>query len=63
MRKACSFPSRSEFQSVTGKGIMGVVDGKKVAVGNLALMTEVGALKPRAGSSYGKVLRRGAPFS
>ncbi len=45
-----------EFHSVTGKGIKGVVDGKRVAVGNLALMAEVGALKPRTGLSYGKVL-------
>jgi Cu+-exporting ATPase len=33
-----------EITSVTGKGILGVVDGRKVAVGNLALMVEVGAL-------------------
>ncbi|MFZ0143620.1 MAG: heavy metal translocating P-type ATPase [Candidatus Sulfotelmatobacter sp.] len=45
-----------EFDSVTGKGIKGVVDGKRVAVGNLALMAEVGALKPGTGLSYGKVL-------
>jgi Cu+-exporting ATPase len=35
-----------EFHSVTGKGIVGAVDGRKVAVGSLALMAEVGALKP-----------------
>jgi P-type Cu+ transporter len=28
----------TEFNSVTGQGIMGVVDGKKVAVGNVALV-------------------------
>jgi P-type Cu+ transporter len=33
-----------EFHSVTGKGIVGVVDGRKVAVGNPGLMVEVGAL-------------------
>ncbi len=44
-----------EFHSVTGKGIQGVVDGKRVAVGNLALMAEVGALKLGTGLSYGKV--------
>jgi Cu+-exporting ATPase len=31
--------------SVTGKGIVGVVDGKKIAVGSPALMVEVGALQ------------------
>ena len=43
-----------EFHSVTGKGIKGIVDGRRVAVGNLALMAEVGALKPATGLSYGK---------
>jgi len=37
-----------EFQSVTGKGISGIVDGHKVAVGNPILMVEVGALKDPA---------------
>ncbi len=44
-----------EFHSVTGKGIVGVVDGRKVAVGSHALMIEVGALKPGAGVIYGRV--------
>jgi Cu+-exporting ATPase len=34
-----------EFQSITGKGIVGVVDGHKVAVGNPALMVQIGALQ------------------
>src|ERR1700734_2016668 len=33
----------TEFVSVTGKGIRGVVDGKQVAGGNAALMTDLGA--------------------
>jgi P-type Cu+ transporter len=44
-----------EFHSVTGKGIQGVVDGHRMAVGNLALMAEVGLLKPGSGFSYGNV--------
>ncbi len=32
----------SEFETRTGKGVTGVVDGKHVAVGNLALMTDIG---------------------
>jgi P-type Cu+ transporter len=43
-----------EITSVTGKGIQGIVGGKRVAVGNLALMVELG-VKPGAGLSYGKV--------
>jgi Cu+-exporting ATPase len=34
-----------EINSVTGKGIVGVVDGRKVAVGSATLMVEVGALQ------------------
>jgi P-type Cu+ transporter len=30
------------FESVTGKGVKGIVDGKSVALGNLALIEEVG---------------------
>ncbi len=33
------------FQSITGKGILGVVDGHNVAVGNPALMVQVGAIQ------------------
>ena len=32
----------SEFASITGKGVRGVVDGKQVALGNRALLTELG---------------------
>jgi Cu+-exporting ATPase len=37
----------SDFTSVTGKGVMGVVDGRKLAVGNAKLLQGIGA----AGSS------------
>jgi Cu+-exporting ATPase len=32
----------SEFQSITGKGVRGVVDGRRVALGNLAMLAELG---------------------
>jgi P-type Cu+ transporter len=35
-----------EFQSIAGKGISGVVDGKRVAVGNAVLMKDLGAILP-----------------
>ncbi len=38
-----------------GKGIQGVVDGKQVAVGNMALMIQAGAVKPSSGASVGTV--------
>ena len=33
----------SDFRSVTGKGVVGVVDGRTVAIGNAALLTDLGA--------------------
>jgi Cu+-exporting ATPase len=33
----------SDFRSVTGKGVVGTVDGRVVAIGNTALLAEVGA--------------------
>ncbi|MCU1304770.1 MAG: copper-translocating P-type ATPase [Candidatus Sulfotelmatobacter sp.] len=37
-----------EVHSTAGKGVTGIVDGKKIAVGNPALMVEIGALKKPA---------------
>ena len=37
-----------EFQSVTGRGVVGIVDSRKVAVGNALLMVDVGALQTPA---------------
>jgi Cu+-exporting ATPase len=34
-----------EVHSVTGKGILGIVDGRQIAVGNPALMVQIGALQ------------------
>src|SRR6202041_2711925 len=42
-RQGVALSQPTEFVSVTGKGIRGVVDGKQVAVGNTALMTDLGA--------------------
>ena len=36
------FPA-NDFQSVTGKGILGLVQGKRIGVGSAALMQEIGA--------------------
>ena len=33
----------ADFRSVTGKGVVGVVDGRTVAIGNAAMLTDVGA--------------------
>jgi Cu+-exporting ATPase len=44
-----------EFESVTAKGILGAVDRRRVAVGNIALMIKIGALRPGEGVIQGHV--------
>ncbi|MGC1373227.1 MAG: copper-translocating P-type ATPase, partial [Candidatus Sulfotelmatobacter sp.] len=39
----------SEVHAFAGKGIQGVVDGRRVVVGNIGLMTQVGAVRPGEG--------------
>tara|TARA_R110002072_G_scaffold64203_1_gene159149 strand:+ start:127425 stop:129614 length:2190 start_codon:yes stop_codon:yes gene_type:complete len=39
-----SFRDVSNFESITGKGVRGIVDGKKVSLGNKALMADQGIL-------------------
>jgi Cu+-exporting ATPase len=41
-KRGLALSQPSEFNSVPGKGIRGVVDGKQVAIGNPALMAEIG---------------------
>lgn len=38
--KQLTIPAALDFQSVTGKGVTGTVDGRKVAFGNAALLGE-----------------------
>jgi Cu+-exporting ATPase len=45
----------TEFSSSAGKGIQGVVDGRSVAVGSIALMREIGSIQPEAGIALGTV--------
>jgi P-type Cu+ transporter len=45
VKRGLKLSQPEEFHSVTGKGIVGVVDGRKVAVGSPALMVEIGALQ------------------
>jgi Cu+-exporting ATPase len=42
-KKGLSLSQPREFENVPGKGITGLIDGKRVAVGNAALMAELGA--------------------
>jgi len=40
--RGIALPAASDFASLTGKGVSGVVDGRKVALGNAALLTGLG---------------------
>jgi P-type Cu+ transporter len=55
MERGINLSEPAEIEIVAGKGIRGRVDGKQVAVGNIAMMKEAGALKPGGGISYGRV--------
>ena len=48
IRKDLRLSSPRDFQSITGKGVRGIVDGKKVAVGSPLLMVDEGALQQAA---------------
>jgi Cu+-exporting ATPase len=37
-----AFADAEDFEAITGKGVKGIVDGKAVALGNLALITDMG---------------------
>ncbi len=43
LERGLDLPDASDFESVTGKGVVGTVAGRRVAVGNRALMEDVGA--------------------
>ena len=54
LEKNISLSKVVNFQSITGKGVMGIVDGKQVALGNLKLLEELkidpGSLAEKADS-------------
>ncbi len=50
----------ADFRSVTGKGVVGVVDGRRVAVGNPALLAEAGATAPALTARADALRRDGA---
>jgi Cu+-exporting ATPase len=52
-RQGLSLSQPQDFTNVPGKGITGAVDGKRVAVGNAALMTDLGAFS-RAHTEFGE---------
>lgn len=58
-RQGLALSQPTEFVSVTGKGIRGVVDGKQVAVGNAALMTDLGA-SPHPGKDFNPAVPDGS---
>jgi P-type Cu+ transporter len=51
-KQKLSLSQPRDFASIPGKGITGVIDGKRVAVGNAALMADVGALVTAEADSH-----------
>jgi Cu+-exporting ATPase len=41
-RRGVAVPDAQDFESITGKGVSGTVSGRKVALGNAAMMTDLG---------------------
>jgi P-type Cu+ transporter len=41
-KRGATVRAASDFGSITGKGVRGVVDGRRVALGNAAMLTELG---------------------
>jgi Cu+-exporting ATPase len=42
LARGIDLPASNDFESLTGKGVVGNVEGRKVALGNAALMSEAG---------------------
>ena len=54
--RGVGIPSAEEFDSITGKGVTGQVDGRRVALGNRALLTQLG-VDPGALAEQAETLR------
>ena len=57
VEKGIKLSEASDFRSVTGKGVIGIVEGKKVALGNQKIREELGAQAGKL-SSRAEELRR-----
>jgi len=49
-QRAMELPEAEQFQSVTGKGVTGTVDGRELALGNQALLEDFGLRDQRFGA-------------
>ncbi len=56
-RRGLTIASVDQFRSVTGRGVVGVVEGKEVTIGNEALLRDMGvAINPLTEAADGSVL-------
>ena len=55
--KILALSEPKDFSSIPGKGVRGSVEGRQVAIGNIAFMSEIGALK--RGTGYGELRVQG----
>jgi len=54
-RRGLALSQPEHFESITGKGIRGIVNVRQVDVGNLSLMAEIGVLKPGGDLTFSTV--------
>jgi P-type Cu+ transporter len=59
LQRGLQLSKTSEFQSITGKGILGVVDGYAVAIGNMKLLEQLGTDAGRLLQSADNLRRKG----
>jgi Cu+-exporting ATPase len=58
LQRGLAAANAEAFQSVTGKGVRGRVDGRDVALGNMALLEDLGIVPPTAVVEVADELRR-----
>jgi Cu+-exporting ATPase len=59
MQRNMELPDATEFRSVTGKGVTGVVEGHRVALGNAALLQDLGISERRLDARAEELRRDG----
>jgi Cu+-exporting ATPase len=57
LERGVALAAARDFQSVTGKGVLGTVDGRRVALGNLALLDQI-AVNPGELGGRAETLRK-----
>jgi Cu+-exporting ATPase len=59
-KQAIATKDVSDFKSVTGKGVMGMIDGRSVTVGNVKLLGDIGVISSNLEARANELRREGA---